>query len=70
LKQIKNMLPQATEGISSMIDQRRRATTWVERRLSSVMLQCKTSYPSPTDLESLGSTLSGVIEQAESGDIG
>ena len=28
------------------------------------------SYPSPADLESLGSKLSGVIEQAESGDIG
>ena len=28
------------------------------------------SYPSPADLESLGSKLSDVIEQAESGDIG
>ena len=34
------------------------------------MLHCKTSYPSPADLESLGSKLSDVIEQAESGDIG
>ena len=33
-------------------------------------LPMQTSYPSPADLESLESKLSGVIEQAESGDIG
>lgn len=30
----------------------------------------KNSYPSPADLESLGSKLSDVIKQAGSGDIG
>jgi len=30
----------------------------------------KASYPSPAELESPGSKLSDVIEQAESGDIG
>jgi hypothetical protein len=34
------------------------------------MLICKTSYPSRADLETFGSKLSDVIEQAESGDIG
>ena len=33
-------------------------------------VKCKASYPSPADLEHFGSTLSDVIEQAESGDIG
>ena len=34
------------------------------------MLHCKTSYPSPADLESIGSKFSKVIEQAETGDTG
>ena len=34
------------------------------------MTNIKTSYPSPADVESLGSILPEVIEQAESGDIG
>ena len=42
----------------------------VSKYLRLNMLHCKTSYPSPADLESLGSKFSDVIEQAESGDIG
>ena len=40
------------------------------RTIAEDVLFSWTSYPSPADLESLGSKLSDVIEQAESGDIG
>ena len=39
-------------------------------KLNDETKRTKASYPSPADLESVGSKLSDVIEPAESGDIG